>query len=308
MSDRPTATGKGDGLQILILGAAAGGGYPQWNCDCPGCRAARSGAAPTSGQFAMALSADGEAWVLVNAAPEILSQIQDTPELHPRGLRQSPISAVVLTNGEIDAVAGLLSLREGTAFDIWASETVHGILASNSLFNVLKPGIVARPTLVPDQTFTAAGLEITAFAVPGTPAWYLRDHKAPDEGDTLALEVRLGDRRAVIIPACAEVTDALQDRIRGADILFFDGTLWRDDEMIRAGLGAKTGASMGHISVSGEAGAMARLDGLGIGRRVFVHINNSNPLHLPGSAERATALAAGWEIGQKGARYTLCPT
>ncbi|NPD14822.1 pyrroloquinoline quinone biosynthesis protein PqqB [Xinfangfangia sp. D13-10-4-6] len=313
MTNPAAASARGDGLHILILGAAAGGGFPQWNCACPGCRAARSGGAPGSGQFSMALSADGRDWVLINAAPEILQQIRETPALHPHagqiqgdGLRHSPISAVVLTNAEIDAVAGLLSLREGGRFALWASETVHEILVQNSLFAVLRPENVSRPQLVPDQPFTVAGLEITAFTVPGTPAWYLRDHKAPDAGDTLALEIRTAGRRAVIIPACAGVTGAMRDRIEGADILFFDGTLWRDDEMIRAGLAQKTGASMGHMSISGPDGAIAALSDLQIGRRVFVHINNSNPVLLPSSSERRALGQSGWEVGEKGARYTLC--
>lgn len=300
-------------LHVLILGAAAGGGFPQWNCDCPGCRAARSGEAPSSGQVSLALSADGAHWLLVNASPDILSQIAAIPALHPTGLRQSPIRGVVLTNAEIDAIAGLLSLREGTPFEVWASESVHATLRSNSIFDVLKPGLVARNVLTPDTAFAPAhpdgtplGLTIRPFAVPGKPAWYLEEHKRADEGDTIALEILCGRRRAYVFTACAEITDAIRDRIRGADLVFFDGTLWRDDEMIRAGLAQKTGASMGHVSVSGPEGAIARLDDLGIRRKVFVHINNSNPILIPGSPERRDTEGAGWEIGQKGARYTLC--
>ncbi|HEY0274751.1 MAG TPA: pyrroloquinoline quinone biosynthesis protein PqqB [Paenirhodobacter sp.] len=300
-------------LQILILGAAAGGGFPQWNCDCPGCRAARTGEAPASGQVSLAISADGVNWVLVNASPDILSQIAETPELHPSGLRQSPIRAVVLTNGEIDALAGLLSLREGTPFELWASDTVHATLRENSIFNVLKPDLVARKVLEDAAPFcpalpdgTPMGLRLRAFAVPGKPAWYLEEHKLADAGDTLALEIIAGDRRAYIFTACAEISDGIRDRLRGADLVFFDGTLWRDDEMIRAGLAQKTGASMGHVSVSGPDGVIARLADLGIGRKVFVHINNSNPMLLPHSPERATAVGAGWDVGQKGTRYSLC--
>ncbi|HEY0212880.1 MAG TPA: pyrroloquinoline quinone biosynthesis protein PqqB [Paenirhodobacter sp.] len=300
-------------LQILILGAAAGGGFPQWNCDCRGCRAARSGGAEPSGQVSLALSADGLNWVLVNASPDILPQIAETPDLHPRGLRQSPIGAVVLSNGEIDAIAGLLSLREGTPFELWASDTVHTTLRDNSIFNVLKPHLVARKVLTYTTPFspclpdgTSMGLQIRAFAVPGKPAWYLEEHKLADEGDTLALEISAHGRRAFVFTACAEITDAIRDRLRGADLVFFDGTLWRDDEMIRAGLAQKTGASMGHVSVDGPDGAIARLADLHIAQKVFVHINNSNPMLLPDSPERAAATAAGWEIGRKGARYSLC--
>lgn len=309
-------------LQILILGAAAGGGFPQWNCNCPGCRSVRAGEAVGSTQLSLALSADGENWVLVNAAPEILSQIAENPELHPGAnpgvhpdgaLRQSPIKAVVLTNGEIDAVAGLLSLREGTAFELWASQSVLNTLAENSIFNVLRPGVVQRRPVGFDQTFSpslpdgrALGLRITPFSVPGKPAWYLEEHALADEGDTIALEICAGTQRAYIFTACAEVTEPIRERIRGADLVLFDGTLWRDDEMIRAGLAQKTGAAMGHISISGPQGAIARLADLDIRRKVFIHINNSNPILRPGTAERHSTESAGWEIGQKGARYALC--
>jgi pyrroloquinoline quinone biosynthesis protein B len=315
-ADRPSDSWNGTAaLHVLLLGAAAGGGFPQWNCGCAGCRAARRGDAPRSGQVSLALSADGENWVLVNASPDILSQIADTPELHPRGLRETPLRGVILTNGEIDAVAGLLSLREGAAFELWATDAVHGTLAANSIFNVLKPERVPRRVLVPEEAFVprlpdgrATGLTIRPFAVPGKPAWYVEEVKAAEEGDTLALEIEAGGRRAYVFTACAEITEAIRARIRGADLVFFDGTLWRDDEMIRAGLAQKTGASMGHVSVSGPEGAIARLEGLGLGQKVFVHINNSNPILLPDSPERREAEAAGWEIGQKGARYTLCTT
>jgi pyrroloquinoline quinone biosynthesis protein B len=134
----------------------------------------------------------------------------------------------------------------------------------------------------------------------------IEEHAAADDGDTIALEIRAGTRRAYVFTACAEVTDAIRERIRGADLVFFDGTLWRDDEMIRAGLAQKTGAAMGHISISGPQGAIARLADLEIRRKVFVHINNSNPILRPGTSERRASEAAGWEIGQKGARYALC--
>lgn len=314
MTDRPSATvGTDDTLHVLILGAAAGGGFPQWNCDCSGCRAARSGKALPSGQVSLAISANGTDWVLVNASPDILSQIAATPELHPRGLRQSPICAVIATNGEVDAVAGLLSLREGTKFDLWATGTVHTTLAQNSIFDVLKPHLVARKHMHGDVAFRPStpdgggmGLAITPFVVPGKPAWYLRDHKVPDDGDTVALEINVSGRRIFVFTACAEVTDDIRERIRDADMVFFDGTLWRDDEMILAGLAQKTGASMGHVSMSGPDGSIARLADLGIGRKVFVHINNSNPVLLPNSPERTEAEASGWEIGKQGARYSLC--
>ncbi|ALJ81976.1 pyrroloquinoline quinone biosynthesis protein PqqB [Ketogulonicigenium vulgare] len=290
---------------IRLLGTAAGGGLPQWNCACAGCTAARNGDAPQNGQFSMALSADGEDWLLLNASPDIRQQLLETPDLHPRSLRDSPVKAVLLTNAEIDAVAGLLTLREGHAFDLWADGSVLETLGKNSIFDVLTR--VSRRNLPQGEEFQPlAGLYVTSFPVPGKPAWYLEQSgQAADDGDTIGLRIRAKDKTAFVIPACAEITDDLRARVSGADALFFDGTLWRDDEMIRAGLAQKTGASMGHVSISGAAGVIARLHDIPLGQRVLVHINNSNPVLRPGTSEYAQTIAAGWVVGQAGMSMTL---
>lgn len=306
-------------LNVMVLGSAAGGGVPQWNCNCAVCRAARSEPRMHNGQVCAAVSADGgRNWFLVNASPDLRQQILATPALAPEHgrLRHSPIAGVILTNGEVDAVAGLLSLREGAAFSIHAHPRVLEILAENSIFNVLDPARVPRRPIalgaaaelaLPDGT--ASGLILEAFDVPGKPAWFLEntaDGAAPREGDTIGLMFRsqTSGRSACFVPACADVTPALEARLGGVDLLFFDGTLWRDDEMIRAGLGPKTGQRMGHLSMSGPDGSIARLAGLGIGQKVFVHINNSNPVLMPGSAERREAEAAGWCIPDPGREFT----
>ncbi|ABA79970.1 pyrroloquinoline quinone biosynthesis protein PqqB [Rhodobacter sphaeroides] len=297
-------------LRIIVLGSAAGGGLPQWNCNCAGCRAARAEPALRNGQCALAASADGESWFLVNASPDLRQQILDTPALHPRhGLRHSPIAGVILTNAEVDAVAGLLTLREGWPFAIHAHPDVLEVLAANPIFGVLRPEIVPRRPMRPETPFEpvlacgrASGLTVRSFAVPGKPALW-REEEGAAEGDSIGLELSAGGRRAFILPGCAEVTPALADRLAGADLVFFDGTLWQDDEMIRAGLSQKTGRRMGHISMSGPAGAMAALDPLGISRKVFVHINNSNPVLMPGSPERAEAERAGWCVPAPGMEF-----
>ena len=291
-------------LHIRLLGTAAGGGLPQWNCACAGCEAARRGEIPENGQFSMALSVNGADWLLINASPDLREQLLGVPELHPKALRHSPIKAVLLTNGEIDAVAGLLSMREGQAFDLWADPAVHEVLHTSSVFDVLR-AVTRKP--LPQDTWVEplAGLRLRTFAVPGKPAWYLEETKEADPGDTIGLEVLAAGKRVVILPACAEFTDALRSLCDGADALFLDGTLWQDDEMIRAGLAQKTGARMGHISVSGAEGALARTEGLALGQKIFVHINNSNPILLPATAERRAVEAAGWQIGQAGQIVTL---
>ncbi|MGB3027609.1 pyrroloquinoline quinone biosynthesis protein PqqB [Paradevosia shaoguanensis] len=296
-------------LRIIVLGAAAGGGVPQWNCGCAVCSAARN-AQPElrSTQASVAVSADGEHWFLINASPDIRQQITDTPSLHPKGgkLRHSPIAGVILTNGEVDAVAGLLSLREGWPFEIHAHERVLSILKSNSIFNVLNPGLVKRIPIKTGVAFepklpdgSPSGLEIEAFEAPGKAAWYLEGIADEQPGDTLGLVVRSkadGDS-FVFLAACSMVTPDVAARLQNAPLVFFDGTLWRDDEMIAQGLSKKTGQRMGHIAM--EA-AIPALSDSGIGRKVFLHINNSNPALLPGSPEREAAEAAGWLIPSDG--------
>jgi pyrroloquinoline quinone biosynthesis protein B len=299
-------------LSVIVLGVAAGGGVPQWNCNCGICREARRDPAMQSGQASLALSADGRNWFLVNASPDLRAQVIATPELHPdpAHLRHTPIAGVILTNGEVDAVAGLLSMREGSPFGLWAPPKVLDTLAANPIFGVLAPDRVPRRPLEPGQALelplpdgTSSGLVVEAFDVPGKVAWYL-EGTAPEGGDTVGLTFRAGGRTAHVVTACARVTPELAERLRDADTVFFDGTLWTDDEMIRAGLGQKTGRRMGHLSMSGADGSMAALESLGIRRKVFVHVNNSNPVLRPGSPERQAAEAAGWIIPQAGSAFS----
>jgi len=308
-------------LRVVVLGAAAGGGVPQWNCGCRICRAARKEQPELQAtQASIAFCADGAHWFLVNASPDLRQQLIQTPQLHPRpdALRHSPIAGVILTNGEIDAVAGLLSMREGAPFAIYAHPKVLAILASNSIFNVLSEKNVARIGIEIERAFEPAlpdgspsGIEVIAFTVPGKGAWYLEGKAHPGgtdgAGDTLGLRIRdkATDRHFYFIAACAHVSDELKSRLAGAPLLFFDGTVWRDDEMVVAGLGTKTGQSMGHISMSGTSGAIEALAGLDIDRKIFLHINNSNPALLRGSSERQIAESAGWQIPADGTEIVL---
>ena len=264
-------------LRVVVLGAAAGGGVPQWNCGCPVCRTARNEHPELqSTQASIAVSADGEHWFLINASPDLRQQLTATPQLHPKAgqLRHSPIAGVILTNGEIDAVAGLLSMREGSPFTLYAHERVLAILKSNSIFNVLSETNVKRQPIAVDQAFepelpdgSPSGIEILPFEVPGKGAWYLEGKAHPaggsGVGDTLGLRIldKTSGKYLYFVAACARVTDDLKARLKGAALVFFDGTVWRDDELIAAGLGNKTGQSMGHISMSGEDGAIASLEG-----------------------------------------------
>jgi pyrroloquinoline quinone biosynthesis protein B len=304
-------------LHAVVLGAAAGGGFPQWNSNAPGCRRARSGdlrARPRT-QASLAVSANESDWFLLNASPDLRSQIEASPVLHPRhGLRSSPIAGVVLSNADVDAIAGLLHLRERHRFAVYAPRRVLDVIAANSIFGVLAPDYVNHVELPLDTTISLAGgsgLAVRAFAVPGKVPLYLetagRDPGTSEAGDTVGLEIidQVAGGRLFFIPGCAAMTDGLRRRLEGASVVFFDGTLWCDDEMIRAGLGEKTGRRMGHISMSGSGGAIAAFRDLGVRRRVFIHINNSNPVLLEDSAERREAEAAGWEIAFDGMELRL---
>jgi pyrroloquinoline quinone biosynthesis protein B len=308
-------------LRVVVLGAAAGGGVPQWNCGCPVCRLARTERPELqSTQASIAISADGAHWFLINASPDLRQQLVATPQLHPAAgkLRHSPIAGVILTNSEIDAVAGLLSMREGWPFTIYAHPRVLSILASNSIFNVLGEKNVRRQPIDMDTSFeptlpdgSPSGIEVLPFAVPGKGAWYLegKAHPAGQDGDGDTLGLRIADkatgRHFYFLAACANVTDELKARLDGASAILFDGTVWRDDELVVAGLGSKTGQGMGHIAMSGPSGAIESLAGLAIDRKMFLHINNSNPVLLRDSAERKTAEAAGWQIPADGTEITL---
>jgi pyrroloquinoline quinone biosynthesis protein B len=307
-------------MRIRILGAAAGGGYPQWNCNCEACARAWRGEAAAQTQVSLAVTADNERWFLLNASPDLRAQILATPDLQPRGEpRHSPIAGAVLTNGDVDAIAGLLDLRESQKLAIHATGAVLDVLDGNSIFKVLNPDYVARrklaldePTDLATRNGDAVGLRVIGFAVPGKPALYLEGHDigahlAERSENTIGLEIEetATGKRFFFIPGCAAIDAPLKERLRGADLLFFDGTLWRDDEMIRAGLGVKTGRRMGHVSVSGADGTIASLADAGIARKIFVHINNTNPLHRAESPEHAEAVAAGWDVGRDGMEINL---
>lgn len=309
-------------MRFLILGSAAGGGFPQWNCNCTNCQRARSGdpSAKPRSQSSLAVSADGANWFLLNASPDLRQQIADNPSLHPKsGKRHSPIQGAVLTNADVDHIGGLLTLRESQPLTIYATPRVHTVLRDNSLFNILNPAFVGRINLPFEQPFelkgaddAPSGIHVTVFPVPGKVALYLEDEAAgPNFGsvaeDTIGLRIHNADtdKVAYYLPGCSSLPNQLGERITGADLVFFDGTTWTDDEMLTTGVGHKTGQRMGHMSMSGDDGSIAAFSGLQIERRVFVHINNTNPVLLDNSPERAEAEQAGWEVGFDGMEIIL---
>ncbi len=303
-------------LTAIVLGAAGGGGFPQWNCRCPVCQLAWAGdtrVKPRT-QASLAVSGDGERWVLLNATPDLRAQLLAARCLQPRaGLRSSPIAAVILTGAEVDQTAGLLTLRERQAFTVFATADTMAAVDANPIFGVLAAGVVTRKTIAADARFSLpGGLEVELFAVPGKVALYLEGQDLKDQDPALAaetganvgVEIVCGSRRLAYVPGAAAVTEALHARLSRADVILFDATLFTDDEMIATGTGDKTGRRMGHMPLDGKDGTLAALSRLR-GRRILTHINNTNPILIEGSPQRRKVEAAGFEVAEDGMEIVL---
>ncbi|MEJ2376348.1 MAG: pyrroloquinoline quinone biosynthesis protein PqqB [Pseudolabrys sp.] len=300
-------------MTAVVLGSAAGGGYPQWNCCCPVCRLAWDGDARVHArtQASIAVSADGQRWILLNASPDLRAQLAATPQIQPRHLngevRDSPIAAVVLTGAEVDQIAGLLHLRERQPFTVYGTQATLGIVEDNSVFGVLAPNVVKRKPVALGEPFLVAGVEVELFTAPGKVPLYLESddpQTAEESGANVGVELRAGGRRLVFVPGAASVTPALSARLEKADVVMFDGTLFTDDEMIRNGTGPKTGRRMGHMPIDGADGSLEALKGLSA-RRLYIHINNTNPILIDGSPERRRIEAAGLEVAEEGMEIAL---
>jgi len=318
-------------VRIRVLGAAAGGGFPQWNCGCPNCRGVREGhirATPRT-QESVAVSGDGERWFLLNASPEIRQQLESFSGLHPKAPRHWPVDAIVLTNGDLDHTLGLLSLRESHPLVVYATERVRrGFTEGNVLYRTLErfPGQVTWRALRPgreealaDVDGRASGLLVEAVAVPGKLPIHLErglegGHErgpellgAGDPTDNIGLKIRdaATGRRLAYFPAAGGLTVDIRKALADADCVFFDGTFWSGDELPSLGLGTKRAEDMAHLPVGGEAGSLAALRGLSAPRRIYIHLNNTNPLLRDDSMERKEAEAAGWEIAFDGMEVTL---
>lgn len=298
-------------LTAIVLGAAAGGGFPQWNCRCPVCQLAWDGdpRVKPRNQASLAVSADGCNWVLLNASPDLRAQIRAIPALQPRAApRGSPIAAVVLTGAEVDQVAGLLTLRERGGFDLYGTGETLETLDNNPIFNVLASGVVKRHAVPLAEPFALPnGLHAELFSVPGKVALYLEKTEpepSADDGVNVGVEISSGGARLAYVPGAATITASLLQRLDRSDVVLFDGTLFHDDEMIVTGTGMKTGKRMGHMPLDGADGTLRQLASL-TGRRILTHINNTNPILIDGSPERRKAEAAGFEIAEDGMEIVL---
>lgn len=311
-------------MHVKVLGSAAGGGVPQWNCNYKYSRMSRAGSTSVTARLQSSIavrSASGPDWVVFNASPDIRQQMAQAPELQPAvdgPLRATPIAAVVLTNADVDHIAGLLSLRERQRFHIYASRRVLEVLEANPIFLVLDPAVVKRmevamdtetPIFGPDGD---TGLRVTFYAVSGKVALFMESGDlmhdfAAGSGDTVGVCIAetSGVPRIHYIPGCAAVDGRLRGQFEPDDVLLFDGTVFSDNEMAEAGVGQKTGKRMGHLAIGGSEGSIAALSGANVGRRIYIHINNTNPILDANSPQRAAVESAGWEVAFDGMEIVL---
>lgn len=304
-------------MHIQILGSAAGGGFPQWNCNCRNCRGVRDGSvrAQPRTQSSIALSDNGKDWILCNASPDIRVQIESFPALNPaRRLRDSAIAGIVLLDSQIDHTTGLLTLREGCPHQVWCSEMVHQDLTSGfPLFNMLghwNGGLQHNLIALGGEPFSIPGcpnLSISAIPLRSSAPPYSPHRGNPHPGDNIGLfvEDRSSGGSLFYAPGLGQVDETLLAWMRRADCLLVDGTLWRDDEMRICEVGDKLGSEMGHLCQSGPGGMIEVLDALPAKQKILIHINNTNPILDIDSAERAELSAHGIDVAWDGMRIQL---
>jgi pyrroloquinoline quinone biosynthesis protein B len=291
-------------MLLRVLGSAAGGGYPQWNCSCPTCGAVRDGSRPARArtQSSIAASPDGRRWFLFNASPDIRTQFEAFPGMHPGDGRVTPLEAVLLTDAEIDHTLGLLLLREGRGIQLHATAATHATLREGTGFlNTLERfcPVDWRPVL-PGREVSLGGISYRAFDVPTAK----HDRFGSGTGQGRVVGYRLTDestgRVAVYLPGVQELTPAVRDELDGIDCLFVDGTTWHDDELIRLGLAEKTARDMGHLAIGGPGGSLELLSPLPIERKIYIHINNTNPILLEDAPERRLVTEGGMDVAHDG--------
>jgi pyrroloquinoline quinone biosynthesis protein B len=288
---------------VRVLGAAAGGGFPQWNCGCPQCRAVRDGLRPCRPrtQSSIAVSADYRRWFLLNASPDVRAQIESFQALHPRGLRGSPLQAVLLTDAELDHTLGLLLLREGTGIEVHATASVHETLrGGTSLLETLGAytNVEWRPVVTGKEVSLADGLSYTAFSVPTNKR--ARFETGEGEDSVVGYRISDGNRVLVYVPGAQDLTPSVRAHLEDCTCLLFDGTCWQDDEMIELGIASRTSRDMGHMPISGEGGSLKQLARLPIERKIYIHINNTNPILIEDSSERRIVEEHGMEVAVDG--------
>ena len=302
-------------MHVILLGTAAGGGFPQWNCWCPTCRIARDDPARARArtQSSIAFSADGARWFLGNASPDVREQLARLPRVDVSGVRHVPVEGIVLTDAELDHTLGIALLREGRHLQIVATPAVIRTIAEDSRVLPVTQAFAVVQTVetalgeaisLDYRDGTPSGLTIEMKAVRGDPPRFSRKEEV---GHTVAAFITdsASGKTCAFVPGCGGLGPKLLARLNEAELLLFDGTFWTNDELIRLGISDRTASAMGHVAISGPEGSLAVLSQLGCAQKVYTHINNTNPMLIERSPERAEAEAAGMLVGMDGMRFEL---
>lgn len=303
-------------MYIYVLGSAAGGGFPQWNCNCPNCHGVRTGSiqAKARTQSSIAVSENGTDWVLLNASPDIRQQLFEFKAAQPaRKLRDTGIISVILMDSQLDHTTGLLTLREGCPMNVWCTEMVYQDLTSGfPVFNMLKHwnGGLQYNEINPKQAFKIDGfenLEFLPLIIKSAAPPYSPHRNDPHDGDNIALIIKdhKTQKQLFYAPGLGKIDDQIMQIMQSSDCVMIDGTLWTDDEMQHAGVGTKTGREMGHLYISGEGGSLSYLNQLSTPKKVLIHINNTNPILNENSSQFAELKANGVEVAYDGMQIEL---
>lgn len=303
-------------MYIYVLGSAAGGGFPQWNCNCPNCHGVRTGTiqAKPRTQSSIAVSENGTDWVLLNASPDIRQQLFEFKAAQPaRKLRDTGITSVILMDSQLDHTTGLLTLREGCPMNVWCTEMVHQDLTSGfPVFNMLKHwnGGLQYNQINPKQAFKIDGfenLEFVPLIIKSAAPPYSPHRHDPHDGDNIALIIKdhKTQKQLFYAPGLGKIDDQIMQIMHSSDCVMIDGTLWTDDEMQQTGVGTKTGREMGHLYISGEGGSLSYLNQLSTPKKVLIHINNTNPILNENSSQFAELKANGVEVAYDGMQLEL---
>lgn len=307
-------------MLVKILGSAAGGGFPQWNCACANCRSVRNGtfAGFPRTQAQLAWSKVPDEWSLINASPDLRVQIEATPELWPQdGARNSPIRNVILPSGEVDQTLGLLLLREFHSFRVYATPSVRKILTEdNSIFGVLArfAGQVCWEDILLDRPVCTGGARLEVLPLPGSFPGFVKASRLSQLNSADAVigfllypEPSANSTRKTLafLPGVSCVSDALRERLQACDVILFDGTFWSDEEPLHIPGVTRTARQMGHLPLSGHGGTLEVLASLQRPRKIFIHVNNTNPILNEESVEHRMVRESGWEVGRDGMEITL---
>nr|WP_312823262.1 pyrroloquinoline quinone biosynthesis protein PqqB [Acinetobacter oleivorans] len=303
-------------MYIYVLGSAAGGGFPQWNCNCPNCHGVRTGSiqAKARTQSSIAVSENGTDWVLLNASPDIRQQLFEFKAAQPaRKLRDTGITSVILMDSQLDHTIGLLTLREGCPMNVWCTEMVHQDLTSGfPVFNMLRHwnGGLQYNEINPKQAFKIDGfenLEFLPLIIKSAAPPYSPHRNDPHDGDNIALIIKdhKTQKQLFYAPGLGKIDDQIMQIMQSSDCVMIDGTLWTDDEMQQTGVGTKTGREMGHLYISGEGGSLSYLNQLNTPKKVLIHINNTNPILNENSSQFAELKANGVEVAYDGMQIEL---